>query len=102
MRQSEPIGAGSPVTVTVRPVTSATRPISAGAVTHKLRAALDGFNDNDYLVLIGDPVAIGIATAVACSWNQGRAKLLKWDREKSEYFPVQIQIYDKGELDVGQ
>ena len=69
---------------------------SAGFVTNSMKSQLSNFNDNDYLLLIGDPVAIGIATAIACQWNQGRAKLLKWDRQESKYYPIQIDTYQKG------
>ena len=71
--------------------------LSAGFVTNILKAKLSKFNDNDYLVLIGDPVAIGIAVAVACNWNKGKAKLLKWDRQDKTYYPVEINLYQKGE-----
>jgi hypothetical protein len=71
---------------------------SAGAITQRLRSLLSNFCDADYLLLIGDPVAIGIAVAVACSWNRGRAKLLKWDRQEHIYYPVSVDIYlKKGE-----
>lgn len=65
---------------------------SAGQVVQKLYLDLSSFNDDDYLLLIGDPVIIGAATAVACHWNNGKAKLLKWDRQEMQYYPVQIDI----------
>jgi len=68
---------------------------SAGQATHNLVAKMSDFNDDDYLLLIGDPTAIGIATAVACMWNQGRVKLLKWDRQAAMYYPVQVNLYQK-------
>jgi hypothetical protein len=75
--------------------------LSAGFVTNTLKSRLSEFNDNDYLVLIGDPVAIGLAVAIACHWNKGRAKLLKWDRQDKTYYPVEINIYQKGESNDG-
>lgn len=71
--------------------------LSAGFVTNELKRKLDKFNDEDYLLLIGDPVAIGIAVAMACHWNKGRVKLLKWDKMTKQYFPVSINIHQKGE-----
>jgi hypothetical protein len=68
---------------------------SAGAVTQQLRSKLSNFCDDDYLLLMGDPVAIGIAVAVASDWNRGRVKMLKWDRIKNTYFPVQMCLYQK-------
>lgn len=73
---------------------------SAGQIVKQIDLKLSNFNDKDYLVLIGDPVAIGIAVAVAAKWNQGRVKLLKWDRQEFTYYPVTLNLYEKGESDV--
>ena len=71
---------------------------SSGQVCKQLMCDLAKFTDEDYLLLIGDPVAIGIAVAVASHWNQGRVKMLKWDRQEKAYFPISINLYEKGEL----
>lgn len=71
--------------------------LSAGFVTNQLKSKLDKFCDEDYLLLIGDPVAIGIAVALAAHWNKGKAKLLKWDKQEHCYYSVQINIFQKGE-----
>jgi helix-turn-helix protein len=73
---------------------------SAGQVTRQLDFRLSKFNDNDYLVLIGDPVIIGIAVAMACKWNQGRVNVLKWDKQERVYYPVSINLFEKGSDDV--
>jgi hypothetical protein len=72
---------------------------SAGQVTNHLDVKLSNFSDTDYLVLIGDPVIIGIATAVAAKWNKGKVKLLKWDKQEKMYYVVSINLYEKGDLD---
>ena len=61
----------------------------------KLRKKLKDFNDDDYLLLVGDPVAIGIATAVASSINRGTVNFLKWDRQEACYYPLLAQIERK-------
>lgn len=66
--------------------------LSAGPTVNRLRKGLKDFNDEDYLLLIGDPAAIGIATAVALDMNRGQAKLLKWDRQEKQYFPITVNI----------
>jgi hypothetical protein len=72
---------------------------SAGAVCEELRVLLSNFSDADYLLLIGDPAAIGVAVAIALQWNKNRAKLLKWDRQERRYYPVSIDLNNKrGEL----
>ena len=48
---------------------------------------------------MGDPSAIGIACAVASSNNRGRFKCLKWDKREYKYYPVEVNLYEKGEID---
>ena len=66
---------------------------SAGAVAQELMGLLSDFSNDDFLVLVGDPVAIGVACACAAHWNQGRFKALKWDRQQSRYWPVAVDLY---------
>lgn len=46
---------------------------------------------NDWLLLIGDPVAIGLAAAIFCKMNDGELRMLRWDRETRSYNPVVAQ-----------
>lgn len=62
-------------------------------VVHRLRDSLRNFSDDDYLLLMGDPAAIGIATTIACDINSGRVKLLKWDKQESDYYVIEVDIY---------
>ena len=69
--------------------------ISPEPIVEKVRSALKNFNDEDYLLLIGDPSIIGIACAIACDINMGKLKVLKWDRRRERYYPIEFNI--KGE-----
>lgn len=60
--------------------------------TEIMRRKLSAYGDDDFLIAIGDPAAIGIACAVAASRNAGRFKLLKWDRQERQYYPVEVDI----------
>jgi hypothetical protein len=62
-------------------------------VVRELRKPLMDFNDDDYLLLMGDPAAIGLVCAMASHHNQGRFKVLKWDREESMYYPVSMDVH---------
>lgn len=75
---------------------------SPGQIVNKLFVEMSNFNDDDYLLLIGDPVAIGIATTVAAYWNKGRVKMLKWDRQEHIYYPIEIDINHKPSGDIYQ
>lgn len=50
------------------------------------------FDDNDYLIPIGDPVLMCMAATVAAMYNGGRLKMLKWDRLIKRYVPIQVDI----------
>lgn len=53
-----------------------------------LNRKLEGFSDRDFILLIGDPVAIALSAMVASSKNEGRVSFLKWDKKESQYYPV--------------
>jgi hypothetical protein len=85
------------------PGTRAGRPkfniMSPGPIKHKLERLLKDFNDNDYLLLSGDPQIIFMVGAVIAKVNNGRAKSLKWDRQENTYYPLEFDLYEKGEID---
>ena len=65
----------------------------------RLRRKLREYGDNDFLLLTGDPVAIGLTCAIAAFYNSGRYTALKWDRRERMYIPVKIDITENGESD---
>jgi folate-dependent tRNA-U54 methylase TrmFO/GidA len=66
--------------------------LSSGPLTFKLKHELKDFNDNDYLLLMGDPAIIALAGAVASDVNGGRFKILKWDRDEKKYYDIEIDL----------
>ena len=66
--------------------------LSSGPLTFKLRHELKDFNDNDYLLLMGDPAIIAVAGAIASDINNGRFKVLKWDRNETKYYDIEIDL----------
>jgi len=70
---------------------------SAGALIHELRKKLENFNDEDYLLLVGDPAIIAATSAVVSDINNGKFKMLKWDRESAKYYPLSVNLYQKEE-----
>ena len=73
--------------------------LSSQPTVNKLRRKLKDFCDDDYLLLMGDPVAMGIACAIASDVNRGRIQCLKWDRMEFKYYPVRFNLFEKGEID---
>jgi hypothetical protein len=66
--------------------------VSALEAVEMIGEKIKTFSDQDYLLAIGDPVAIGLASIVAARRNGGRVKFLKWDREEKRYYVVQTQV----------
>jgi hypothetical protein len=64
-----------------------------GPSIYKLNQKLKNFSDSDYLLLIGDPVAIALGAMVASRYNNGKVKFLKWDRQENEYIVIESNIY---------
>ena len=65
----------------------------------KLKRKLKDFDEGDYLLMMGDPAAMGIACCIAAEMNRGRFNILKWDKKQQRYYPVTINLNEKGEID---
>ena len=72
---------------------------SPGPLIFKLRKTLKNFTTEDYLLLTGDPAIIGVACSIVSDMTNGRYNLLKWDKQERQYYPIQINLYEKGEID---
>ena len=72
---------------------------SPGPLIFKLRKGLDNFNKKDYLLLTGDPAIIGVACSIVSDITHGKFKLLKWDKQERKYYPIEINLYERGEID---
>ena len=72
---------------------------SPGPLVYKLRQGLKDFTSNDYLLLTGDPAIIGVACSIVSDITNGKYNLLKWDKQERRYYPIEINLYEKGEID---
>ena len=72
---------------------------SPGPLIYKLRQGLKNFKPNDYLLLTGDPAIIGVACSIVSDMTSGNYNLLKWDRQERKYYPIAINLYEKGNID---
>ena len=73
---------------------------SPGPLIYKLRQGLRRFKESDYLLLTGDPAIIGVACSIVSDITNGKYNLLKWDKQERKYYPISINLYEKGEIDV--
>ena len=72
---------------------------SPGPLIFKLRKGLKDFKEGDYLLLTGDPAIIGVACSIVSDITNGKYNLLKWDKQERKYYPIDINLYEKGEID---
>ena len=72
---------------------------SPGPLIYKLRSLLKNFREEDYLLLTGDPAIIGVACSIVSDMTNGKYNLLKWDKQERKYYPIKINLYEKGEID---
>ena len=72
---------------------------SPGPLIFKLRKLLKDFKPEDYLLLTGDPAIIGVACSIVSDITNGKYNLLKWDRQERQYYPIKINLYEKGKID---
>jgi hypothetical protein len=66
--------------------------LNSGRIVSQLRRKLKDFNDDDWLLAMGDPAIIGVAFAIAADANRGRVGLLKWDKIEKIYYPVNVSV----------
>ena len=72
---------------------------SPGPLIFKLRKGLKDYTSEDYLLLTGDPAIIGVACSIVADITNGKFNLLKWDKQERKYYPIHINLFEKGDLD---
>ena len=72
---------------------------SPGPLIFKLRNLLKDYTPHDYLLLTGDPAIIGVACSIVADNTNGKFNLLKWDKQDRMYYPIKINLHEKGKVD---
>jgi len=70
--------------------------LSPTYVITTLKQKLKDYTEEDYLLLTGDPAIIGVTCSIVSDITNGKYKLLKWDKQERRYYPVEINLYNKG------
>lgn len=65
--------------------------IGSGAV-NRLKDALKNFDEEDYLIAIGSPLAIAMSAGVALQSTGGILQLLSWDKRERQYICTRIEL----------
>ena len=71
---------------------------SPGPLIFKLRKGLQNYKPSDFLLLTGDPAIIGVACSIVSDITNGKYQLLKWDKQERKYYPIEINLHEKGEI----
>ena len=72
---------------------------SPGPLIFKLRKGLRDYTTKDHLLLTGDPAIIGVACSIVSDITHGKFNLLKWDKQVRKFYPIHINLFEKGEVD---
>jgi len=72
---------------------------SPGPLIFKLRKGLKDYTTEDFLLLTGDPAIIGVACSIVSDITNGKFNLLKWDKQERKYYPIHVNLFEKGEID---
>ena len=63
------------------------------------RAAMKDYQDGDYLLMIGDPMACGIVMEVALDYSDSQMlNVLRWDRRTMSYRPTRLNFNNEEEM----
>ena len=63
-------------------------PWASASISQELDMVLQHYDDEDYLLLVGNPVLIGMAVATAAGYNDGRVRMLQWSGRDERYLSI--------------
>ncbi len=69
---------------------------STAPYTLKMKKNLQDFRKEDYLLAVGDRVVVGISTAAVSDGTNGQFKMWKWANRDYRYYPLEVDMYQKG------
>lgn len=67
-------------------------PFSGQPIVDEMRHKLQHFQEEDYLLLVGNPVLIGWAMTLASQYSD-RVKALQWSGKDQSYIPVEANLH---------
>lgn len=71
-------------------------PFDLPPVVKRLHVGLSDYTTQDYLLLVGSPVLIGLAVAIAADVTDGHVAMLQWSGAQRCYFPARaFQLFNR-------
>ena len=74
---------------------------STAPYVQKMTKNLQNIRKEDYLLAVGDPIIIMLSGIIANDNTNGQFNVLKWDKREYRYFPLDFDMYLKGERNDG-
>jgi len=74
---------------------------STAPYVQKMTKNLQNIRKEDYLLAVGDPVIIMLSGIIANDNTNGQFNVLKWDKREYRYYPLDFDMYQKGEKNDG-
>ena len=74
---------------------------STAPYVQKMTKNLQNIRKEDYLLAVGDPIIITLSGIIASDNTNGQFNMLKWDKREYRYYPLDFDIYQKGEKNDG-
>ena len=74
---------------------------STAPYVQKMTKNLRDMRKEDYLLAVGDPIIITLSGIIASDKTNGQFNMLKWDKREYRYYPLEFDIYLKGERNDG-
>ena len=74
---------------------------STAPYVQKMTKNLQNIRKEDYLLAVGDPIIITLSGIIANDNTNGQFNMLKWDKREYRYYPLDFDIYQKGEKNDG-
>ncbi len=68
-------------------------PFEPESVVGNLHETLKNFGPSDFLILVGNPILLGLASAVASHYNSGEVVFLQWSARSNDYVPITARIF---------
>jgi hypothetical protein len=65
-------------------------PFNPDSIIDELHGKLCDFTGADCLLLVGNPVLIGLAVSIAASYNEGCVNLLQWSGSQRRYIMIHV------------
>jgi|TARA_R110000803_G_scaffold200214_1_gene264458 hypothetical protein len=72
---------------------------STGPALRKLQKCVKEFRKQDYLLAIGDPMLLVLAGIAINDVTNGQFNQIKWNNKTFRYFPLEVDVYNKGGQD---